>query len=130
MQDLEPLDPVYVADVLSKPPFITIPGVINVRDLGCYPSTTFPGKITRPRHLYRSAEIAGVSPEGKLRNEKETFNKDLNTSINRQNSVQAIKYHPSFRSSVRHRTPEIQCSPPPDKWSRNHPEPCLQNHRL
>ncbi|EKM79889.1 hypothetical protein AGABI1DRAFT_113143 [Agaricus bisporus var. burnettii JB137-S8] len=66
MQDLEPLDPVYVADVLSKPPFITIPGVINVRDLGCYPSTTFPGKITRPRHLYRSAEIAGVSPEGKI----------------------------------------------------------------
>jgi hypothetical protein len=65
MQDLEPLDAAYVADVLSKPPFIPIPGVINVRDLGSYPSTTFPGKVTKPRHLYRSAEIASVSPEGK-----------------------------------------------------------------
>ncbi|KXN92319.1 Tyrosine-protein phosphatase [Leucoagaricus sp. SymC.cos] len=65
MYDLDPLDPLYVAEVLSKPPFVTVPGVINVRDLGLYPSTTFPGKITKPRHLYRSAEISGILPEGK-----------------------------------------------------------------
>lgn len=64
MHDLDPLDPAYVADVLSKPPFVTVPGVINVRDLGSYLSTTFPGKITKPRHLYRSAEISGIKPEG------------------------------------------------------------------
>lgn len=64
MHELDPLDPAYVADVLSKPPFIAIPGILNVRDLGSYPSTTFPGKVTKPRHLYRSAEIAGVLPEG------------------------------------------------------------------
>ncbi|KAF5363895.1 hypothetical protein D9756_000217 [Leucocoprinus leucothites] len=65
MHELDALDPVYVADVLSKPPFVTIPGVINVRDLGLYPSATFPGKMTKPRHLYRSAEISGILPEGK-----------------------------------------------------------------
>ncbi|RXW24710.1 hypothetical protein EST38_g1196 [Candolleomyces aberdarensis] len=51
MHDLDPLDPTYVAEILSKPPFITIPGVINVRDLGSYPSTTHPGKITKPKQL-------------------------------------------------------------------------------
>ncbi|KAF9450637.1 hypothetical protein P691DRAFT_664908 [Macrolepiota fuliginosa MF-IS2] len=65
MHDLDPLDPTYVADVLSRPPFITIPGVINVRDLGSYTSTTFPGKMTKPGHLYRSAEVAGILPDGK-----------------------------------------------------------------
>jgi hypothetical protein len=64
MHDLEPLDPAYVAEILSKPPFVTIPGVINVRDLGSYPSITFPGTITRPGHVYRSAEISAVTPEG------------------------------------------------------------------
>ncbi|KAJ3574782.1 hypothetical protein NP233_g1538 [Leucocoprinus birnbaumii] len=65
MHDLDALDPVYVAQVLSKPPFVTVPGVINVRDLGLLPSATYPGKMTKPRYLYRSAEISGVLPEGK-----------------------------------------------------------------
>ncbi|TFK43788.1 protein-tyrosine phosphatase-like protein [Crucibulum laeve] len=65
MNDLAPLDPVYVSDVLSKPPFVTIPGVINVRDLGAYPSATHPGKVTRPGFLYRSAELSGITDEGK-----------------------------------------------------------------
>jgi hypothetical protein len=65
MHDLDPLDPVYVAEVLSKPPFITVPGVINVRDLGLLPSVTLPGKIIKPGYLYRSAELSGIQPEGK-----------------------------------------------------------------
>lgn len=62
--DLEPLDAAYVADVLSHPPFVTISGVINVRDLGSYPSTSYPGKITRPGLVYRSAELSGITDEG------------------------------------------------------------------
>ena len=64
MYDLDALDPAHVADVLSRPPFVYIPGVINSRDLGMYPSATYPGKMTKPRHLYRSAEISRILPEG------------------------------------------------------------------
>ncbi|KAG6850904.1 hypothetical protein H0H93_006730 [Arthromyces matolae] len=60
MDDLEPLDPVYVADILSRLPFVTIDGVINARDLGFYPSETSPGQITRPKLIYRSAELSGI----------------------------------------------------------------------
>ncbi|KAM6496098.1 Protein-tyrosine phosphatase-like protein [Amanita muscaria] len=65
MNELEPLDPVYVAEVLSHPPFVTIEGVINVRDLGHLPSTRYPGKTTRPNLLFRSAELSRITDEGK-----------------------------------------------------------------
>ncbi|KAJ3856401.1 protein-tyrosine phosphatase-like protein [Lentinula lateritia] len=65
MKDLEPLDPSYVQEVLSRPPFTSIPGVINVRDLGGYPSMTHPGKSTKPGFIYRSAEVASITDEGK-----------------------------------------------------------------
>ena len=63
-KDLEPLDPEYVSERLSKPPFVTVPGVFNIRDLGCYPSSRHSGMITRPRLLYRSAEISSITDEG------------------------------------------------------------------
>ncbi|KAF8806337.1 hypothetical protein BYT27DRAFT_7191674 [Phlegmacium glaucopus] len=66
MHDLDPLDPAYVQDVLSKPPFVVIPGVINVRDLGHYPSTTDPGFVTKSGYLFRSAELSGITDEGKV----------------------------------------------------------------
>ncbi|KAI0638416.1 protein-tyrosine phosphatase-like protein [Trametes polyzona] len=61
--DLEPLDADYVADTLSKPPFVSIDGVVNVRDLGSYP-TSYPGMVTRPRLVYRSGEVSHITPEG------------------------------------------------------------------
>ncbi|KAJ3782657.1 protein-tyrosine phosphatase-like protein [Lentinula aff. detonsa] len=65
MQDLEPLDPSYVQQILSRPPFVYVSGVINVRDLGGHPSSTHPGKLTKPGFVYRSAEVAGITDEGK-----------------------------------------------------------------
>ncbi|KAF8897784.1 protein-tyrosine phosphatase-like protein [Infundibulicybe gibba] len=62
--DFEPLDPTYVQDVLSRPPFVTISGVPNIRDLGSYPSTIYPGKSTRPGFIFRSAEVSGITNEG------------------------------------------------------------------
>jgi len=62
--DLAPLDPAHVADVLSRPPFVSIAGVINVRDLGSYPSVTHPGHTTRPGFLFRSAELSRITKEG------------------------------------------------------------------
>ncbi|CAA7260109.1 unnamed protein product [Cyclocybe aegerita] len=67
MHDLDPLDPAYVREVLSKPPFVIIPGVINVRDLGGLSSTTHPGQITKPGYLFRSAELSGITDEGKAK---------------------------------------------------------------
>lgn len=64
MHDLDPLDPDYVRNILSKPPFVTLPGVINVRDLGQYASITDPGYITRPGFIFRSAELSGITNEG------------------------------------------------------------------
>jgi len=65
MKDLDPLDPAYVADVLSRPPFVKISGVTNVRDLGSYPSITHPGKMVKPQLLFRSAEVSGITEDGK-----------------------------------------------------------------
>jgi Tyrosine phosphatase family len=64
MRDFDPLDQAYVADVLSRPPFVNISGVTNVRDLGSYPSTTHPGKIVKPKLLFRSAEVSSITEEG------------------------------------------------------------------
>jgi hypothetical protein len=64
MNDLDPLDPSYVADVLSHPPFVKISGVTNVRDLGSYPSVTHPGMMVKPRLLFRSAEVSSITEEG------------------------------------------------------------------
>lgn len=59
----EALDPAYVADVLSKPPFVQISGVCNVRDLGSY-STTTPNLITKPGYAFRGAEVSHITEQG------------------------------------------------------------------
>lgn len=62
--DLDPLDPVFVNERLSKPPFVSIAGVFNVRDLGSYPSTTSPGYMTKPSLIFRAAEVSSITEEG------------------------------------------------------------------
>lgn len=60
----EPLDPEYVRQRLTEPPFVTVPGVVNIRDLlGAY-STSHPGMTTKPGFLFRSGEISAVTEEG------------------------------------------------------------------
>jgi len=66
MDDLEPLDPQFVQDQLSRHPFVAIAGVINVRDLGGLASHLYPNLVTKPGYLYRSAELSGISDEGKI----------------------------------------------------------------
>ncbi|KAF9077067.1 protein-tyrosine phosphatase-like protein [Rhodocollybia butyracea] len=90
MKDLEPLDPTYVEDVLSRRPFVPIAGVINVRDLGGYPSDIHPGKCTKPGFIYRSAEVAGITEEGKEQVRslgiKKIFDLRSDTEIEKYNS--------------------------------------------
>lgn len=62
---LEALDPAYVADVLSRPPFVQICGVCNVRDLGSYPTATS-NLMTKPGYAFRSAELSNITEEGIL----------------------------------------------------------------
>ncbi|KAF8471337.1 protein-tyrosine phosphatase-like protein, partial [Russula ochroleuca] len=64
MSELAPLDPDILADVLSKPPFVTIDGVCNVRDLGMVP-VAGGEHVTRSGFMYRSGELAGVTQHGK-----------------------------------------------------------------
>ena len=62
--DEEAFDPAYVAQRLASPPFVSIEGVVNVRDLGSY-STDRPGYITRPGFIYRSGEVSYITEEGR-----------------------------------------------------------------
>ncbi|KII95039.1 hypothetical protein PLICRDRAFT_48010 [Plicaturopsis crispa FD-325 SS-3] len=57
--DLEPLDPAYVQEILSKPPFVSLSGVPNIRDLSYY------SDAIAPKRFYRAAEISKITPEGK-----------------------------------------------------------------
>ena len=58
------LDEDYVSFVLSNPPFVTIEGVHNVRDLGGYASTSYTGMKTKPLFMFRSAELGSLTPKG------------------------------------------------------------------
>lgn len=49
---------------LPQPPFITVPGVENFRDIGGYPIAGSPGKVVRRGVLYRAAEPSQVTAEG------------------------------------------------------------------
>ncbi|KIJ57092.1 hypothetical protein M422DRAFT_198473 [Sphaerobolus stellatus SS14] len=59
------LDPEYVKAQLSAPPFVSVEGVSNIRTLGNYPSVVYPGQLTKPNFVYRSAEISAVTSKGK-----------------------------------------------------------------
>ena len=62
-ENLEALDPEWVKEQLTRPPFVTISGISNVRTLGGYETST-PGARTRPNYVFRAAEVSGVTEEG------------------------------------------------------------------
>lgn len=62
--EAEALDPEFVSRTLSSPPFVTIPGVFNVRDIGSLPITSDSARVTRPRYAYRAAEISAIEESG------------------------------------------------------------------
>ncbi|KXJ92579.1 tyrosine phosphatase [Microdochium bolleyi] len=49
---------------LPQPPFISVPGVDNFRDIGGYPIASSPGKVVRRGVLFRAAEPSQVTPQG------------------------------------------------------------------
>ncbi|KAI5120677.1 hypothetical protein M0805_006966 [Coniferiporia weirii] len=73
LNTLEPLDREWVQERLRNYPFVQIDGVSNVRTLGSYPTKIKNGekedvskaRMTRPRQLFRSAEISGITEQGK-----------------------------------------------------------------
>lgn len=56
---LKTIDPKTAQEILSKPPFVTIDGVHNVRDVG----QITPSSV-RAGYVYRSAEICGITETG------------------------------------------------------------------
>lgn len=62
--EVEALDPEFVSRTLSSPPFVTIPGVFNVRDIGSLPIASDAANVTRPRYAYRAAEISAIEESG------------------------------------------------------------------
>ncbi|TCD69217.1 hypothetical protein EIP91_008320 [Steccherinum ochraceum] len=61
-----PLDPEYVNSRLLRPPFVTIDGVDNVRDLGSKKSSTA-GYMTKPNFIFRGSEISAITDAGRDR---------------------------------------------------------------
>ena len=53
-----------VTNIISKPPFVVIPGVINIRDISSHTSNTSPSTV-RPGFIYRSGVLADISIEGR-----------------------------------------------------------------
>lgn len=103
--DLEPLDPEYVNQRLSKPPFVTVPGVVNIRDLGSYPSSRHCGMVTRPRLLYRSGEISSITEEGEdiaMVSQIHYSARLTATSHCRQRAAEGARNYSRIRSTVRY----------------------------
>ncbi|KDQ34099.1 hypothetical protein PLEOSDRAFT_1095617 [Pleurotus ostreatus PC15] len=55
-----------VAAIITSPPFITVDGLVNLRDaLASKTSAGFSGQIARPSYIYRSGEPAKVTDQGR-----------------------------------------------------------------
>ncbi|KAL5530050.1 hypothetical protein ACEPAF_6307 [Sanghuangporus sanghuang] len=72
LNTLEPLDSEWVQQRLANFPFVRIDGVTNVRSLGPYPVKPQSQEdasvrlLTRPCQLFRSAEVSGITEQGKV----------------------------------------------------------------
>lgn len=69
LDSLEPLDHEWVQKRLREFPFVLIDGVTNARSLGSYPIRRQENggcseEVTRPKQLYRSAEVSGITDKG------------------------------------------------------------------
>lgn len=54
-----------VTDILSRPPFVAIPGVINSRDISNRPDGYSQQHTMRPGYAYRSGALTEASDDGK-----------------------------------------------------------------
>ena len=96
--DCDPLDEEYVKTRLNQPPFVTIDGVLNVRDLGSY-QTADPSLTTKPSLMYRSGEVSGITGEGICL--VYLYSPDVNsTSLTRQIAAQVTRDHPPLRPQI------------------------------
>lgn len=57
--------PDEVERALSNRPFIIVEGIINIRDIGGYPSGLYPSRIVKPLSVLRSGEPTRVTDSGK-----------------------------------------------------------------
>ncbi|KIY49482.1 hypothetical protein FISHEDRAFT_41583 [Fistulina hepatica ATCC 64428] len=104
LDELAPLDPAYVQETLSKPPFVQISGVLNMRDLGSYPSTAYSPRVTKPRFMFRAAELSGITDEGR----SQLKQLGITTVFDLRSDLEKAKYHtpePVIEGVCVHRTP-------------------------
>ncbi len=64
MQTTEDIE--TVATIINSPPFISVDGLVNLRDaIAAKASAGFRGQIARPSYIYRSGEPAKVTDQGR-----------------------------------------------------------------
>ncbi|KAL0961173.1 hypothetical protein HGRIS_006146 [Hohenbuehelia grisea] len=61
---LDFLDDTTLIRVLGSPPFVTIEGIINTRDVLSSKRSSFPGLVLRTDYLYRSGEPTNITAKG------------------------------------------------------------------
>jgi hypothetical protein len=54
----------HASALLPCPPFLNVPGIVNLRDLGGYPVASSPGKMVRRGLIYRSGEPSRLTDAG------------------------------------------------------------------
>jgi len=58
------MDEPEVQNILSSPPFVVVDGVINIRDIGGYP-TLNPNLFVKRFSVFRAGELSGITDRGK-----------------------------------------------------------------
>lgn len=81
---------------LPSPPFVPVPGIPNLRDIGGLPIAGRPGKVIRRGLVYRSSEPSNVTDEGVsvLNSLGVTHVYDLRSAIEIQRTSQHEGWHP------------------------------------
>jgi len=96
--DGDALDEGYVRTRLNEPPFVTVDGVLNIRDLGSY-QTADPSLTTKPSLMYRSGEVSGMTVEGISLISSHILDGG-STSLTRQIAAQVARDHSHLRPQI------------------------------
>jgi hypothetical protein len=127
--ELKPLDPGYVADVLSLPPFVRVEGVHNIRDLGLYPSS-YDGKVTKPHFAFRSAEISSITEEGGYDFSQHFVCISITFRMFRPSADERLGHHPCVRFAIRHGDRKVPQSTSHDRGGEGFADAYFSGRRL
>ena len=61
----DPIDKESLSKVLSSPPFITVDGVLNIREVGGFPIIAVNNVLVKPGYYFRASDPSKITDKGK-----------------------------------------------------------------